>query len=325
MKAEKNRMLRQFKWHIIIGGIVIIAVVLLTALVKNPAVQRILNHIWFVAGLGILFAVTVLLTKAVRLLALIGQNRQKLDKIADSIEKNRDLLEHINQSARLSEKAKSIAFHDTDRQALREAVFEKLQQMDFDGTYEIINEIATSTAYQTLAAQLTEQADKYRDATDQERINQVISHIEKLFETYQWTKASAYTERLIKAEPTSDKAKMMRKRLIEKKQERKKVLLKTWDDAVKREDTDGSLEILKELDFYLTPNEGLALQEAAKDVFKNKLHSLGVKFSLAVSEKQWINALEAGGQIIRDFPNSRMAEEIRGKWEILRQKAKQQG
>ena len=74
---------------------------------------------------------------------------------------------------------------------------------------------------------------------------------------------------------------------------------------------------------YLTPNEGLALQEAARDVFRNKLHSLGVQFSLAVSEKQWAKALETGQQIIHDFPNSRMAEEIREKVDVLRQKVEQ--
>jgi hypothetical protein len=116
----------------------------------------------------------------------------------------------------------------------------------------------------------------------------------------------------------------MRQKLLDKKQERKKILLTTWDDAVKRQDTDRSLEILRELDLYLTPNEGLALQEAARDVFRNKLHNLGVQFSLAVSEKRWSKAVETGRQITHDFPNSRMAEEIREKWDVLKQKVAQQ-
>jgi hypothetical protein len=61
------------------------------------------------------------------------------------------------------------------------------------------------------------------------------------------------------------------------------------------------------------------LQEAARDVFRTKLHNLGVQFSLAVSEKQWDRAFQIGGQIMRDFPNSKMAEEIREKWDILQQ------
>jgi len=96
-------------------------------------------------------------------------------------------------------------------------------------------------------------------------------------------------------------------------------LLAAWDEAVKRQQTDRSLDILKELDFYLSPNEALALQEAARDVFRTKLHNLGVQFALAVAEKQWVNALDVGQQIINDFPNSKMSEEIRGKLSVLQQ------
>jgi hypothetical protein len=70
---------------------------------------------------------------------------------------------------------------------------------------------------------------------------------------------------------------------------------------------------------YLSPNEGLALQEAAKDVFKTKLHNMGVQFSMAVSDKRWEAALDFGQQIMHDFPNSRMAGEIQGKLDVLRQ------
>ena len=126
-------------------------------------------------------------------------------------------------------------------------------------------------------------------------------------------------EKLASEEPEKDMVKILRQKMLEKKEERKKILLNAWDDAVKRQATDRSLEILRELDSYLTPNEGLALQEAARDIFRSKLHTLGVQFSLAVSERQWSRALETGKQIIRDFPNSRMAGEIREKIDVLKQ------
>jgi hypothetical protein len=113
--------------------------------------------------------------------------------------------------------------------------------------------------------------------------------------------------------------KTLRQRLVERKEERKRILLAAWDDAVTQQETDRSLEILRELDMYLTPNEALALQEAAKDVFRTKLHNLGVQFALAVSDKHWNSALEIGQQIVKDFPNSRMSVEIREKLHVLRQ------
>jgi hypothetical protein len=280
--------------------------------------------LWSLGIFGFLVVVVSMLLKTFKILSTLTESDERLEQIAGTLEKTRSVLTEINQNTRLSETAKTIAFRDADRQSLREAVFDKLQQQDFDTTYEIIDEIAHSTVYNELAEQLRAEADKYRDATDQERINQVIEMIEKLFENSQWAKASAHIERLIKDYAKSEKAKAMRQRLLDKKQERKKILLTAWDDAIKRQDTDASLEILKELDLYLTPNEGLALQEAARDVFRTKLHNLGVEFSLAISEKRWSTAVETGRHIIRDFPNSRMAEEIREKWHILKQKVEQQ-
>jgi len=65
----------------------------------------------------------------------------------------------------------------------------------------------------------------------------------------------------------------------------------------------------------------LALKEAARNVFKDKLHNLGVQFSLAVSGEQWGKAIQIGREIIRDFPNSRMSAEIRERMDVLKQKS----
>ena len=329
MKLEEEQsLLRRFKWHIIIICAVLAVVVLLTVftdIFRRPQTTTASVFVWKLGGLIVLITLVAMLAAVLGLFNAIRESNKKLEKITADIEKSREVLLQINQSSRLSETAKAIASRDADHQSLREAVFDRLQQKDFATAGEIIDEIAHSTGYQELANQLRAEADKYRDATDTERVNQVIANIEKLFESFQWAKASAQIEKLIAVFPESEKAKAMHQKLLDKKQERKKVLLNAWDDAVKRQATDRSLEILKELDMYLTPNEGLALQEAARDVFRNKLHNLGVQFSLAVSSKQWDKALKTGEQIMRDFPNSRMSEEIREKWNILKQIVQQQG
>ena len=143
------------------------------------------------------------------------------------------------------------------------------------------------------------QSEKFQNATEQERVSQLIAHIEKLIDEAKWARASAQIEGLIRAHPESEQAKNMRIVLFERKQERKKILLAAWDDAVTSQETDRSLDILKELDSYLTPSEALALQEAASDIFRTKLHKLGMKFSIAVTEKRWSDALDIGQQIMR--------------------------
>ena len=318
----------RYKWHIVIIVATVLTVLFLalfTPIFEKSETGLLQSLVWLLGALILLSGFLAMLSRVFKILDALRDNSSKLEEVAGALEKIRAGLVQINQSTRLSETAKAIAFRDEERRSLREAVFEKLQQHDFDAAYEIIDEIANRPEYQELAEQLRTQADAYHNATDQERINQVIVHIEKLFEDCQWAKASAQIEGLIKAYPDSDKAKAMRQRLIDSKQERKKILLAAWDDAIQRQDTDRSLQILKELDMYLSPNEGLALQEAARDVFKTKLHNLGIKFSMAVTEKRWANALEIGQHIVSDFPNSKMAEEIREKLDVLKQNVQVKG
>ncbi len=326
MDFGKNGSTGRFVKYVLIPYGVIIAVVLLvffTDVFKTKQTNQLPPIIWVLVALVFIATLIVILATILKIMNVINDSSAKLDTVSGELEKMRQVLNQVNQSSRLSDTARGIAFRDNDIQTLRDAVFDKLQQKDFEAAYEIIDEIAHRTGYRRLAEQLHIQADKYRDASDTERMNQSISHVEKLLEDHLWAKASAQIESLIKEYPNNEKVLLLRQRLAEKKEERKKVLLNSWDDAVKRQATDRSLEILRELDQYLTPNEGLALQEAARDVFRTKLHNLGVQFSLAISGKQWAKALETGLEIIRDFPNSRMAEEIRAKIEALKTNAEQ--
>ena len=327
MNSQKDSFLQRFKWHIVTICVALVIVVLLTWFtdIFQAEETNLLRQLVFMLGaLIFLSALLAMLSKVFKILDALKDNSLKLEEVTGALEKIHAGLTQINHSTRVSETAKAIAFRDADRQSLREAVFEKVQEQDFNAAEEIINEIAKRPEYQELAEELRVQAEKYRTATDHERANQVIAHINKLLEECQWARASAQIEGFIKAYPESEQAKAMRQILHDKKQERKKILLAAWDDAVRGQETDRSLEILKELDPYLTPNEGLALQEAARDVFRTKLHNLGVQFSIAVTEKQWTNALDIGQHIIKDFPNSKMSEEIRGKLDVLKQNVQMQ-
>ncbi len=321
MSSEKDDFYRRYRGPILLIGLaVVVALLTLFTDIFHRFQTDLLRQLILVFGvLVFISALLAMLSRLFKILDVLKENNTNMEKVAGRLEAISAELAQINHSTRVSETAKAIAFRDVDRQSLREAVFDKLQQQDFGAANEIIAEIAERPEYRDLAEQLRAQCDRYHDATDQERVNQIILHIEKLLDDYQWGRASAQIEGLIKTHPESEKAKAMRQVLFDRKQGRKRVLLAAWDDAIQAQETDRSLEILKELDSYLTPNEALALQEAARDVFRTKLHNLGVQFSIAVTEKQWTKALDVGQQIIKDFPNSKMSGEIRGKLDVLNQ------
>ena len=65
----------------------------------------------------------------------------------------------------------------------------------------------------------------------------------------------------------------------------------------------------------------LALKKSARELFKERLLQLAVKFQFAVKEKRWKDALDAGLEIMEEFPNARMAQEVREHLEALRERA----
>ena len=328
MKIIKETDGLHFKWHFLFIGTLLAAIITATAAAVVVLVTDKFG-IWpltllVFAGAASLAAVLIAIFAALLLtyenVKLLDKNAENLQAISEAIEASHQVLEKINKDTRLSEAAKTIIFRDDDRRSLREAIIEKLQQKDFQATYDIIEGLTKLPQYEQLANQFKAEADKYRDATDQQRVDHAIAHIEELFDRFEWVKASIQIERLIKQYPDSDKAKAVSQKMLKRKDQRKAELLKSWDSAIKKQDIDASLEVLKELDLYLTPNEGLALQESVREIFKTKLHNLGVQFSMEVSEKQWEKAFKTGQKIVNDFPNSRIAGEIREKMDVLIQK-----
>jgi len=320
MDSGKDGQVWHYKWHIAIIILIVGGALALSVFTKVfEATDSVRQSLMLAGALIFLIALLTMLARVSRIVSTMNENSARLEEASKAMESIRDGLLQLSHTTRISEAAKAIAFREDDKRSLRETVFERLKQNDFNGAYEIVDEIENHSSYRLLAEELRRQVDNYRNASQEERIDQAIAQVEKLFDTCQWVKASLQIESLIRANPTSDKLKALRQKLVERKEERKRILLAAWDDAVTRQETDRSLEILRELDMYLTPNEALALQEAAKDVFRTKLHNLGVQFALAVSDKHWSNALEIGQQIVRDFPNSRMSGEIREKLHVLRQ------
>lgn len=328
---RKHKHSWQFVWHILFTIILLLSgcLFLIGAIVarmgtspesqENSFTAVAVTVLWIACFFG-LFAILLLLREAV---LSSKRNGEKLDNAVEMLSRQNNLFVQISQASRLSDTAKEIVFRDSEQMELAEAALTKLHQHDFNEAESMVDVMAEHPKYADLADRLKRMTEKYRSATEEGRVNQIISHIEGLFDQKLWIQAAAQIENLIKTFPYSDKAKTMPRRLRERKDRQKRELLAEWDLAVRAKDTDRGLEILKELDLYLTPTEALALRESAATVFKTKLHNLGVEFSVAIAEQNWKTAIETGREIVQNFPNSRMASEIRSKMDILQERAKQ--
>src|SRR6185437_7996156 len=128
-------------------------------------------------------------------------------------------------------------------------------------------------------------------------------------------------EKLIAMFPDNEQVRNLPHEIDNRRLAHKKQLMQTWHEAVARHDNDGSIEILKQLDHYLTSAEAESMQETVRSVFKEKLNNLGAQFAAAVKEQRWAEAIRVGDGIVKEFPNARIAQEVKESMDALKKRA----
>src|SRR3954447_3220611 len=241
--------------------------------------------------------------------------------LTERLEQFSVLLNLITEQQLLSDRAKSVAFRDKDRDALRRAIQEEINRQDWDAALRLADEIEAQFGYRTEAARFRDEIRQRQQEQVRRQIQEVVTVIDRYTRSEQWNGALREAERLMGMFPDNEQVKNLPTEIDRRRQEHKKQLIDSWHDAVARHDVDGSIEILKQLDAYLTPAEAEGMQETARQVFKEKLNQLSKIFADSVREHRWAEAIRTGEQIARDFPNTRMAQEVREKMDTLRQRA----
>ncbi len=234
---------------------------------------------------------------------------------------NQKNLEVIAENSQLSDEARAIAHRDRDRAALRLAINEEIIRGDMEAAYALVEQLEAQHGYRNEAARLRREVDLSRQQEHAYKVHEAVEQVRAKIEAMDWDRARRDMDRLLAAHPENSEVKELPKLFAAKRGEHKRRLLKDWDESVQRNEVDRGIAILKQLDQYLTRNEAAALEESARGVFRTKLHNLGLQFSFAVSEHNWRDALAVGRQIMEEFPNTRMAQEVRERIHVLSQRA----
>ncbi len=171
---------------------------------------------------------------------------------------------------------------------------------------------------------LSDKLQQARRATTEERIAAAVARFNMLCDQRKWEQARVEYQRLAVLFPGYPAIAELPRHLEQRRQEVKQLLLKEYDQAVRNDDVERAHRLLFELDQYLAPKEAEPLRESARGVFRARLEQLKTRFTLAVSYKQFASAIEAGEQLMREFPNSGYAQEISKLLPVLRQRAAEQ-
>ena len=244
-----------------------------------------------------------------------------LRDLHENTDKQQIELKRISDSVQLSDFVLAITHRGRERTALRLAINEEIIRGDWEAAYALVEQLAARHGYKNEAARLREEVDQSRARQSQNVLHEAIEQITAHMDAHDWDWARREMDRLVAEHPDSPEVRELPALFAQKRNEHKRRLLKAWDESVQRSEVDNGIALLKQLDQYLTPNEAAALAESARGVFRAKLHNLGVQFSLAVTGQNWEEAYGVGQQIVSEFPNSRMAQEVRDRIHVLAKRA----
>ncbi len=264
------------------------------------------------------------------LVKTIVSNEQAVSSMADRLADlepifadQRDSTHALVDLGKLSDQAKSLVYHEVEVEAFREAIHADLIRQDYRSAQSLLDAIEHKLGYADEAARLREEMESNRKATLDEKIDTAVRRVMSIVARFDWERATRETRRLQNLFPENAKIAALGEHVEQARLKRKSELLQAYGEATRKNDVDAGIQLLTELDKYLSPQEAGALRESARGVFRAKLHNLGVQFAIRVSEQQWSEAVSVGEEIIRSYPNTRMAQEVRDKLALLRARAAQ--
>jgi hypothetical protein len=229
----------------------------------------------------------------------------------------------IHEHSMLSDNAKRVLFRDREMQLLRSAIEDDIARGDYNAAITLCDEMANLFGYRG-------EAEDYRSRIVQARREQYEFEVQAAVDQFEvslgernWAAVHQQAARIRRLYPESHLVGELDRRIQMARLEHKGELESRFLDAARREDVEMAMDLLKQLDLYLSREEAGRLTEVAEGVIVRHRDNLGAAFRSAVNEHRWREAAQLGETIIAEFPNTQMAAEVRSLLEVLRTRAGQ--
>lgn len=220
-------------------------------------------------------------------------------------------VERLHEEAGLSDDARRVLNRRRERELLRRAIEEDVAVEDWDAAMILVKELADRFGYRADAEEFRQRIESARYQTVERRVSDSIDHLDHLITQRRWDAAQNEAARVARLYPDSARVEGLRHRVEHARTLYKADLERRFLHASQDERIDEAMELLKELDLYLTEAEAGPYRELARGIIGKARENLGVEFKLAVHDRRWEYAAKVGERIIAEFPNTRMAQEVR--------------
>lgn len=211
----------------------------------------------------------------------------------------------------LSDDARRLLNRRAERELLCRAIEEDIAAEDWDAAVVLCTELADRFGYRAEAEQFRAQIDKARAVVQERKVADAIAALDGLIVQRRWDQALKDAARIARLYPDSPRVYALRERVERARTVYKADLERRFLDAAGQDRVEEAMDLLKELDLYLTEVEAAPYREVARGVIGKARENLGAQFKIAVQDRQWTLAAAIGRRIINEFPNTRMAAEVR--------------
>ena len=218
--------------------------------------------------------------------------------------------EALLESLQMSENAKRVLFRDHELELFRKTVQGDIERGEFHSALILCEQMATVFGAVEEAEQLRTSVNAIIHENHEGRIREEIGKLQQTLEKCNWVQAYQDAAKLRRLFPDSPLLHGIEQRISNVRTEYRHRLEDRFLDAAKRDDIEQAMSLLRELDGYLTPDEARRFRDTADNVITTYRDSLGARFKMAVGDHRWKQAIEFGDEITRQFPNTKMAQEV---------------
>jgi hypothetical protein len=248
---------------------------------------------------------------------------QSGDSVRDELAALSRAIAQMSEQSALSDDARRVLNRKRERELLRAAIDEDIAVEDWDAAMVLVKELAERFGYRSDAEEFRQRIEQARYETVQRKVNEAVSRLDGLIGARRWDQATVEAARIGRLYPDSPKVEGLRHRVEHARQLYKSDLERRFLVAAGEDRIDEAMNLLKELDAYLTESEAGPYREMARGVIGKARDNLGAQFKLSLQDRDWPRAAAIAQQIIDQFPNSRMADECRAMLDSIRARARE--
>jgi len=235
----------------------------------------------------------------------------------------RELLRRLAEHSMLSDGAKRLLFREREIGMLRDLIETDIVEGKYNAALTLCTEMAERFGYREEAEAFRSRITEARQAHFETEVRHAVGRLDDHLAARNWAHAHEEAARIRRLYGDSHLVADLDERILRARAEHKSELEQSFLAAAERDDVEAAMSLLKELDRYLEPTDAERLAEVAQGVVVKHRDNLGVQFKLAVNDHRWAEAARIGQTIIEEFPNTKMADEVRSMVDVLRTRATQ--